>query len=123
EVAGPLAMFARPDTGGTPTSYPVPTWSAVKGLLECIAYLNEGAWFCPTHVEVCRRKDSPGGRVHFQRYATNYGGPERKGDLFRKGTAAGGSSMQVFATVLADVCYRLHAAVVGPYGGRGRNPR
>jgi CRISPR-associated protein Cas5d len=22
EVAGPAAMFARPDTGGTPTSYP-----------------------------------------------------------------------------------------------------
>lgn len=30
EVAGPLAMFARPDTGGTPTSYPLPTWSAAK---------------------------------------------------------------------------------------------
>src|SRR5436190_988018 len=34
EVAGPLAMFARPDTGGTPTSYPVPTWSAAKGLFD-----------------------------------------------------------------------------------------
>ena len=30
EVEGPLAMFARPDTGGTPTSYPVPTWSAPR---------------------------------------------------------------------------------------------
>ncbi|MGA7992375.1 MAG: CRISPR-associated protein Cas5 [Thermoanaerobaculia bacterium] len=34
EVAGPLAMFTRPDTGGTPTSYPLPTWSAAKGILE-----------------------------------------------------------------------------------------
>ena len=39
EVSGPLAMYARPDTGGSPTSYPVPTWSAAKGLLESIAYL------------------------------------------------------------------------------------
>jgi CRISPR-associated protein Cas5d len=123
EVAGPLAMFSRPDTGSTPTSYPVPTWSAVKGILESIAYLNDGAWFCPTRVEVCRRIHSPGGRVNFQRYATNYGGPERKADLFKKGPAAGGSSMQVFATVLADVCYRLHADVAGPRGGGGRNPR
>jgi CRISPR-associated protein Cas5d len=123
EVAAPLAMFSRPDTGSTPTSYPVPTWSAAKGILEAIAYLNDGAWFCPTHVEVCRRANTSGGRVHFQQYATNYGGPERKNSLFNKGTAAGGSSMQVFATVLADVCYRLHAAVAGPHGDHGRNPR
>jgi CRISPR-associated protein Cas5d len=123
EVAGPLAMFARPDTGGTPTSYPVPTWSAAKGMLEAIAYLGDGAWFCPTQVDVCRRKDTAGGRVHFQRYATNYGGPERKSSLFSKGTVAGGSSMQVFATVLADVCYRLHATVAGPHSGPGRDPR
>ena len=123
EVAGPLAMFSRLDTGSTPTSYPVPTWSAAKGMLEAIAYLNDGAWFCPTHVEVCRRASAAGGRVHFQRYATNYGGPEHKNSLFKKGTAAGGSSMQVFAAVSADVCYRLHAAITGPRGGGGRNPR
>jgi hypothetical protein len=35
-------MFARPDTGGTPTSYPVPTWSACKGVFESIAMLVEG---------------------------------------------------------------------------------
>ena len=45
EVAGLLAMFARPDTGGTPTSYPAPTWSAAKGILESIAFLSGGqAW-------------------------------------------------------------------------------
>lgn len=85
EVAGPLAMFARPDTGGTPTSYPVPTWSAAKGMFESIALLRDGAWFCPTRVEVCRYVGQPGGRIHFQPYATNYGGPERKNSLFSKG--------------------------------------
>lgn len=120
EVAGPLAMFTRPDTGGTPTSYPAPTWSAAKGLFESIAFLAKGpAWICPTKVEVCRRVGDAGGRVRFQRYTTNYGGPCRKTKLFREGLTAGGSSMQLFATVLADVCYRVHGVVVGacPAGG------
>jgi CRISPR-associated protein Cas5d len=106
EVAGPLAMFARPDTGGTPTSYPIPTWSAAKGIFEAIAFLADGqAWIDPVAVEVCRRRGQPGGHVTFQRYTTNYGGRLRKTDLFGKGTAPGGSSMQLFATVLSDVCH------------------
>ncbi len=114
EVAGPLAMFARPDTGGTPTSYPVPTWSVAKGLFESIAFFADGAaWICPTKVEICRRVGEAGGRIRFQRYTTNYGGPLRKADLFKKGTAPGGSSMQLFATVLSEVCYRLHGVVIG----------
>jgi CRISPR-associated Cas5-like protein len=57
EVAGPLAMFTRPDTGGTPTSYPVLTWSAAKAIFESIAMLRSGdAWIRPTRVEVCKRK-------------------------------------------------------------------
>ena len=120
EVAGPLAMFARPDTGGTPTSYPAPTWSAAKGLFESIAFFADGAaWICPVRVEMCRRVGEPGGRTRFQRYTTNYGGPLRKGSLFMKGAAPGGSSMQLFATVVSDVCYRLHGIVLGP---RSRNP-
>ena len=43
EIAGPAAMFVRPDTGGTPTSYPVPTWSSAKGLFESIAFFADGA--------------------------------------------------------------------------------
>lgn len=114
EVEGPAAMFARPDTGGTPTSYPVPTWSACKGIFESIAFLSDGlAWINPVKVEVCRRVGQPGGRVNFHRYTTNYGGPERKTDLFRTGMASGGSSMQLFATILHSVCYRLHGQVLG----------
>jgi CRISPR-associated protein Cas5d len=124
EVAGPLAMFARPDTGGTPTSYPVPTWSAAKGLFESIAFFADGAaWICPTKVEICRRVGEPGGRIRFQRYTTNYGGPLRKADLLMKGTATGGSSMQFFATVSSDVCYRLHGVLVGLRSRGGKNAR
>ncbi|MCK4342700.1 MAG: CRISPR-associated protein Cas5 [Phycisphaerae bacterium] len=109
EIAGPFAMFARPDTGGTPTSYPVPTWSACKGILESIARLADGeAWLRPAYVEVCRHVGEPGGEVRFQRYTTNYGGPLRKSNQLRAG-----ASFQFFATVLVDVCYRLHAVVEG----------
>lgn len=112
EIAGPLAMFTRPDTGGTPTSYPVPTWSASKGIFESIAYFASGeAWINPWKVEVCRRVGEAGGRVRFQRYTTNYGGPERKTGLFTTGAMPGGSSMQLFATVISDVCYRLYGQI------------
>ena len=118
EVAGPLAMFARPDTGGTPTSYPVPTASAAKGVLESIALLASGdAWFQPRRVEVCRPVGDAGGRVRMQRYTTNYGGPLRKNDQI-----SGGNNYQFYATVLADVCFRLYAEVLGRHQ-RGHNPK
>jgi CRISPR-associated protein Cas5d len=124
EVAGPLAMFARPDTGGTPTSYPAPTWSAAKGIFESIAFLSDGAgWICPTMVEVCRAVGEPGGRVRFQRYTTNYGGPLRESALRSTGIVSGGSGMQFFATVLNNVCYRLHGTVLGPHRSAHNNAR
>lgn len=114
EIAGPLAIFTRPDTGGTPTSFPIPTWSASKGLFESIAFFSDGtAYICPIRVEVCRRVGEPGGDIRFQRYTTNYGGPQRKASLFGKGITLGGSSMQLFATVLSNVCYRLHGLILG----------
>lgn len=119
EVSGPLAMFARPDTGGTPTSYPAPPWSAAKGLLESIAFLSQGeAWFHPTRVEICRRQGARGGAISFQRYTTNYGGPLRHDKNFKSG-----AGMQIFATVLANVCYRIYADVRGMHSGGGRYPR
>lgn len=119
EVSGPLAMFARPDTGASPTSYPAPTWSAAKGLLESIAFLSSGeAWFHPTHVELCRPVGASGGTIRYQRYAFNYGGPLRK-DLNVKS----GTGMQVFATAVANPCYRIHAEIRGSRAERRRNPR
>lgn len=124
EIAGPAAMFTRPDTGGTPSSYPAPTWSAAKSLFESIAFFADGsAWICPTAVEICRRVGETGGHVHFQKYTTNYGGPLRKNSLFKNGTSPGGSSMQLFATILSDVCYRLIGIVDGPRWASRINPR
>lgn len=124
EIAGQAAMFARPDTGATPTSYPLPTWSAAKGLFESIAFFEDGAaWICPTKVEVCRRLGEHGGRVNFQKYTNNYGGPLRHPKLFTRGMTSGGSSMQLFATILCDVCYRLYGVVVSSQWKRESNPR
>lgn len=118
EVAGPLAMFTRPDTGGTPTSYPVPTWSAAKAIFESIAMLRSGnAWIRPTRVEVCKRMGTRGGSIKYQRYTTNYGGPERNTAVIAKR-----ANMQLFATAIAAVCYRLYGEVEGDRV-IGSNPR
>lgn len=118
EVSGPLAMFSRPDTGGSPTSYPAPPWSAAKGLLESIAFLAQGgAWFHPTRVEICRPAGSAGG-ITLQRYSFNYGGPLRK-DVNVKN----GSGMQVFATAIANPCYRIYADIRSSQRHPDHDPR
>ena len=115
ELEGPIAMFARPDTGGTPTSYPIPTWSAAKGAFESIAFLSNGnAWFSPKTISICKRVDQDGGEIQFQRMTMNYGGPLRKKNLFSRGITSGGSSMQLSATVLVNACFRIEAEVIGP---------
>lgn len=98
EIAGPTAMFTRPDTGATPVSYPAPTFSAAKGMFEAIARLKS-TYIRPTKIEIC----SP---LKFQKYTTNYGGPLRKSDLLPTR-----SSYQLKATVLVDVCYRIYGVV------------
>lgn len=118
EVAGALAMFTRPDTGSAPTSYPAPTYSACVGIFESIARFRSGdAWIVPTKVEVCKPRGTPGGTVSYQRYATNYGGPLRKTKQLSKG-----APMQRFATVLANVCYRIYGECRGA-SSSGTNPR
>jgi CRISPR-associated protein Cas5d len=59
-----------------------------------------------------------GGSVRFQKYTTNYGGLLRKGAVISKG-----ANMQIFATALADVCYRLYGEVRGYANRVGGNPR
>jgi CRISPR-associated protein Cas5d len=99
EIAGPAAIFARPDSGATFVSYPAPTYSALKGMFECVARW-ESAYIRPASVEIC----AP---LQYLQYATNYGGPLRK-----RGT----SNYQLFATILVDVCYKVSgvATAVGP---------
>lgn len=98
EIAGPMAIFTRPDSGATFVSYPAPTFSSLRGMFDCVAWLKT-AYIRPRSVEICRP-------IQFQRYATNYGGPLRKAEQIRTG-----SSYQLFATILVDVCYRVHGQV------------
>ncbi len=96
EIAGPTAIWTRPDTGDSPGTYPVPTRSAAKGIFEAILW-NPAVEIAPTRVEIC----SP---LVYHHYATNYGGPLRKSDQIR-----GDNNYQLFATVLVNVRYRLYA--------------
>lgn len=79
-----------------PVSYVAPTVSAVKGMFEAILRWKS-VNIRPIRCEIC----AP---VQFHRYGFNYGGPLRKSGQVKKGT-----SLQVFAQVLINVCYRLTA--------------
>ncbi len=98
EVAGPAAMFTRPDTGATPISYPVPTYSAAKGMFDAVLR-RTNIYVRPSRVEVC----SP---VRYERYVTNYGGPLRKQLQIKKN-----NNYQLIATILVDVRYRIYAKI------------
>ena len=99
EISGPTAMWTRPDTGDAPVSYPVPTYSAVKGIFESILWL-QSAEVRPIKAEICRP-------VIYHNYTTNYGGPLRKSKNVAKG-----AGYQLIASVLVNVCYRLYAVAV-----------
>jgi CRISPR-associated protein Cas5d len=94
EIAGPIALWARPDSGAAFVSYPAPSYSAVRGLFDCVARWKT-AYLQPKSVEICRP-------IQTMRYVTNYGGPERH-------PARMNASYQLYATVLVDVCYKIHA--------------
>lgn len=98
EIAGPTAIFVRPDSGATFVSYPAPTYCALRGMFDCVARWKS-AYIKPMSVEICNP-------IQYQRYATNYGGPLRKGNQLARG-----ASYQLFATILIDVCYKVHGVV------------
>ena len=108
EIAGPTAIWTRPDTGDSPVSYPAPTYSAVKGIFETILW-GPAVEIVPTKVEICKP-------IQYHSYATNYGGPLRESKSIKNG-----NNYQLFATVLIDVCYRLYA-VARPYPNKTRLP-
>ena len=109
EVSGPLAMWARPDTGTSPNSYPIPTWSAAKGIFESIAFFKDSqAWINPVRVEICKPvgQEHEAGEIYYQKYKTNYGGPLREGKLINQN-----NNFQFAALVVANPCYRLFANI------------
>lgn len=101
EIAGPAAMFTRPDTGAAPISYPVPTWAACKAMFESVArgFFARGgqpaAFFSAAEIEIWKP-------VRFEKYVTNYRGPLRKDTQIKEG-----NSYQLPATILVDVCFRV----------------
>ena len=99
EIEGPAAIFTRPDSGSSFVSYPAPTYSAVKGMFECVARWKS-AYIQPSRVEICKP-------IQFQSYATNYGGPLRNPST----QIAKNSPYQLFATILIDVCYKVYGDV------------
>jgi len=110
EISGPSAMWTRPDTGDAPVSYPAPTYGACKGIFECILW-SQWAEIVPTRVEICKP-------IIYHNYSTNYGGPLRKSKIMKKG-----SSYQLIATVLVNVCYRLYADPGNNEGGYQQHGR
>lgn len=98
EIAGPAAMWSRPDTGSTPISYPVPTASAVKGIFDAVLR-RPHIYVKPTRVEICKP-------IRYERYITDYGGPLRN-----QGQIKGNNNYQLIATILVDVCYRIYGEV------------
>lgn len=63
EIAGQAAMFARPDIGSTPISYPVPTLSEAKGMFEAVLW-RPHIYVQPTRVEIYKP-------IRFERYVTS----------------------------------------------------
>ncbi len=98
EISGPAAIWTRPDTGAAPISYPVPTYSASRGLFDAVLR-RPHLIIRPTRVEVCLP-------IRYERYVTNYGGPLRSDKQVK-----GRNNYQLFATILVDVCYRIFAEV------------
>ena len=109
EIAGPTAIWTRPDSGDAPCSYPAPTYSAVRSIFESILWLP-AVQIVPWKIEIC----SP---IQYHSYVTNYGGPLRKLDSIKRG-----NNYQLYATVLVDVCYRLYAYVM-PYYDKANLPQ
>ena len=99
EIAGPTAMWTRPDTGDCPVSYPAPTYSAVRNIFQSILW-GQAVEIIPRQVDIC----AP---LQFHTYNTNYGGPLRKSAVVKSG-----GGYQLLATVLTEVRYRLFADVI-----------
>ena len=106
EIAGPTALWNRPDVGDAPSTYPAPTYSAVKAIFEAVNW-GPAIEIVPQKVEIC----AP---IQYHTYTTNYGGPLRSDKSIKNG-----SGYQLLATVLVNVCYKLYAEVrSNPYKGK-----
>jgi CRISPR-associated protein Cas5d len=107
EIAGPTAMWTRPDSGDAPTSYEAPTFQAAKQIFESILWFRS-AEVIPWRCEICNP-------VVKHRYYTNYNGPLRKDADDPIGAEIAGAH-QLIATVLVNVRYKLYAFAISEPG-------
>jgi CRISPR-associated protein Cas5d len=107
EIAGPTAMWTRPDSGDAPTSYEAPTFQAAKQIFESILWLRS-AEVIPWRCHIC----CP---IVKHRYYTNYNGPLRKYAENPTGAETAGPH-QLIATVLVNVRYKLCAFAISDPG-------
>ncbi len=101
EIAGPTAIFTRPDSGSSFVSYPAPTFSAVTAMFSSVVRLNT-AYIKPTRVHICRP-------VVFCKYTANY--HNYHGVLRKDLSIKQGNPYQFPATVLLNVVYQLFGVV------------
>lgn len=102
EIASSLGIFAAPDTGSEPSSYPLPSASACKGIIESI-YWIKGINLRIVAVATC-------GMPSWTNFAFNSGSPIRKDSTIRKD-----SLCQIRATVLKNPRFQILATVENSY--------
>ncbi len=99
EISGEMGMWARNDTGSEKGTYPIPTFSALKGVFESILYIPS-VLVIPYKIQIC----SP---IKYQPYTFNY-----RGELRKPGLIKSGNTCQIRTTILYKPCYRCYAYVV-----------
>lgn len=109
-VWGPLACFTRPEMKVERVTYPVPTASAARGVLEAIFWKPEFTWdvreiwvLKPIHYASFLRNEvkSRASETSAQRWATDGGGFDSTDDRTQRNTLA-----------LRDVAYLIRAQVM-----------
>lgn len=99
EIDGDFAMFVDPLSGSEKFSYPVPTFSAAKGILEANLFMKT-VEVVPVQVDICKP-------IKYTPFGFNYHGAYRNDILLKTDNAT-----QMRCQVLSDVCFRIHAYVI-----------
>lgn len=91
EIEGEFAHFRDPISGRANNTYPVPTWSALKGIVENFAKKN-GSFLFPVHCQICRP-------IQTMEMTRNY-----NGNLGKQNKDV---TIQNRITVLTNICYKV----------------
>lgn len=101
EIHGNTAMFARPDSDADSISYPCPTFSAAKGIVEHICGYSAGARIVPLEIAICNP-------IQYQPFMYN----SRFSANIKRGNIESGNASQRRETILVDVVYKIKFEIV-----------